>query len=66
MSPGGFSDLFYFQPAWECGEMRRWAQAAKQDEKNGSWLSYLTLGNFGEGEVQRGEKTAEDNGVERT
>lgn len=61
MSPGGLSDFFYFQHAWEHGEMRRWAQAAKQDEKNGSQLPFSTLGGSeGEGEAQRGEETAED------
>lgn len=58
---GDFLIFFYFHHAWERGEMRRWAQAAKQDEKNGSQLPYSTVGNTGgEGEAQGGEKTAED------
>lgn len=57
---GASLTFFYFQHAWERGEMRRWAQAAKQDEKNGSQRSYSTLGNTeGEDEAERGEKTAE-------
>lgn len=61
MSLGELFDFFYFRHAWELGATRRWAQAAKQDKKNGSQVPYLTLGyTEGEGEAQRGKKTVED------
>lgn len=58
MSLGGLFDFFHFQHAWELGGTRRWAQAAKQDEKNCSQLPYLTLGNT---EGKEGPEGTEDN-----